>query len=122
MKIEVKVLDASKKIVQQTVGADLTPKEVDESTVAMLQLVKLWGTGWKMLLDLRGNNIISPDAQEAVVRQQKSYIENGCVMVASVVPSSIKKLQQGKLQKDAKNEIDTMFTDVNEALEFLKKF
>lgn len=122
MKIEIKVLDPARKIMLQVVGPDLTAKDVDDSTLVMMSHVKKWGTGWKMLLDLRGNNIISPEAQQGVIRQQKVYIENGCVMVASVVPSSLKKLQQGKLHKDAKNEIDTMFVDFDEALEFLRKF
>ena len=122
MKIEIKVLDHANKIMLQTVGPDLTAKDVDDSTIVMLNHVKKLGTGWKMLLDLRGNNIISPEAQAGVVRQQKAYIENGCMIVASVVPSSLKKLQQGKLQKDAKNEIDTMFVNFDEALEFLRKF
>lgn len=119
---EVKLIDASKKIIQISWIGKVSPEDIQEANTKIDKFVnELKASSFDLIVDMTDITVLLQDTQKELVKHQEWLLEKGMQRAAVVTNSAIAKMQLKRTAKESSHQKEFHFETYDEAAAFLTK-
>ncbi|KQL56222.1 MULTISPECIES: STAS/SEC14 domain-containing protein [Bacillaceae] len=102
--------------------SNLTPEGVHQANDEISKILRSHQfSRFHLIVNMKDVIVFKPETQKEVVAHQEWLIQKGMDQAAVVVQSNVAKLQLRRTAKESSHKSETHFTEIDEALTFLKQ-